>query len=110
MATQIRERDLVIEMKQGLVQTIDPCQKVMEGSLATSTVQVRSGARMAWQAILDQRDGSFSSYIITKVLVRPLKQVAMVYDLLVAPPATERGHIRNAMVRARHDRFISFFR
>ena len=110
MATQTRERDLVIETEQGVVQTIDLLQMVVEGSLATSTVQVRSGAQIACQAIPDQRDGALTSRSITEVLLRFAKRLAVVYDLLVAPPATERGRISNAMVRAKHDRFISFLR
>ena len=108
MTTQTRERDL--ETKQGVVQTIDLPQMVVGGSLATSTLQVRSEAKIACQAIPDQRDGSLASRSITKVLVGFANRLAVVYDLLVAPPATERGRISNAMVRAKHDRFISFLR
>ncbi len=110
MATQTHERDIVIETKQGVVQTIDLRKMVVEGSLATSTVQVRGEAQIACQAIPDQRDGSLTSRSITKVLVRFANRLAVVYDLLVAPPATERGRISTAMVRAKHDRFISFLR
>ena len=90
MATQTHERDIVIETKQGVVQTIDSCQEVTGGSLITSTVQVRSEDQNACQAIPDQREGTLNSSRITKVLVSFAKRLAMVYVLLVAPPSTER--------------------
>ena len=110
MATQTRERDLVIETKQGVVETTGSRQDAREGSLAAPTVQVPSGCQKAYQAVPNRRDGSLSSRSTTKGLGRFAKQLAVVYDLLAAAPATERGRIRNAMVRARHDRFISFLR
>ena len=110
MATQTRERDLVIETKQEVVQTIDLCQEEREGSLGTSIVHVQSGAQKTCQAIPDQRDVTLSSYRIRKALVRVANQLIVVYDMLVAPPATERGRVRNSMVKAKHDRFISFLR
>ncbi len=96
MTTQTDERDLVIETKQ-------EC-------LDTSTVQIPSEDQKTCQAIPDQRKGALSSYSIRKGLVRFVEKLAVVYDLLVAPPATERGRIKNAMARARHDKYISFLR
>ena len=110
MATQTRERDLFIETNQGVVQTIDLCQEVRERNLGSSAVQVLSGFQKASQAILDKSDGSFSSDFTTKAFVRLLKLLTTVHNLLVAPPATERGRIRNAMAKAKHDRFIRFLR
>ena len=110
MATQTRERDFVIETKQGAVEITGSRQDVKEGSLAAPTVQAPSGGKKSCQALPDQRDGSLKSRSITKALVRFAQQLAVVYDLLAATPATERGRVSNAMVRARHDRFISFLR
>ena len=96
MTTQTHERDISIEAKQA--------------SLDTSTVQVPSEDQKAYQAIPDQRDRSFSSYSIRKGLVRFVEKLAVVYGLFVTPPATEGEHIRNAKLRARHDKYISFLR
>ena len=110
MATQTRERDRVIEMKLEAVKTIDLSQDVNEGSVVTSSVHGMSEAQIAIKALPDHIDGLPSSHSITKVLVRFARQMAVVYDLLVAAPATERGRIENAMAEANHDRFISFLR
>ena len=96
MATQIRDQGLMI--------------KATQGSIDTPTVLLPSGTQNGIQAITEQREGSPSSSIIPKVLAGLAKQLAAVYELLVAPPATDRGRISNAMVRAKHDRFISFIR
>ena len=96
MTTQTHERDLSIEAKQG--------------SLDTSTVQIPSEDQKACEAIPDRRDGTLSSYSIRKALVRVAKQLVVVYGLFVTPPATKREHIRNAKLRARHDRYISYLR
>ena len=110
MTIQTRERELIIEAEQKVFQTIDPCQEVREERPGTPTVQTSSGDQNPRQAIPDPSDWSLSSHRIRKALARFGKQLAAVYDMLVAPPATKRGHIRNAMVRAKHDRFISFLR
>lgn len=110
MATQISEQDLVLETKQTVVQRVDLRQEVKETSLCTPTVQVPSGDQNACRAMPDPRDGLLISYSIRKALARFARQLAVVYDMLVAPAATERGRIRNAMVKAKHDRYISFLR
>ncbi len=110
MATHTRERDPVIETKQEVVETTESRQDVKEGSLALPTVYLPSGGQKACQAIPDRTDGSPGSRSIMKMLGRFTKRLAVVYDLLAATPATERGRIRNAMIRGRHDRFISFLR
>ena len=110
MATQTHEQDVVTETKQAVVQTIDQLQEMAEGSLGTSAVQVPSGDQNACQAIPDQRDDTLSSYSIRKVLARVGKRLVVIYGMLVAPPATERERINNAMVKAKHDRYISFLR
>ena len=96
MTTQTHERDLAIEAKQG--------------SLDTSTVQIPSEDQKTYQAIPDQRGRTLSSYSIRKGLVRFVEKLAVVYGLFVTPPATKREHIRNAKLRARHDKYISFLR
>ncbi len=96
MATQICEQGLMI--------------KAMQGSIDTPTVPLPSETQNGIQAITEQRDGSRSSSIIPKVLAGLAKQLAAVYVSLSRPPATERGRTRNAMAKAKHDRFISFLR
>ena len=110
MATQTRERELIIEMKQVVVQSIDLCQEVSEESLSAPTVLVSSETQRGIQAITEHRGGSLGSSIIKKVLAGLARQPAAVYVSLSRPAATERGRIKNAMVKARHDRFISYLR
>ena len=96
MATQIREQGLMI--------------KAMQGSIDTTTVLLPSESQNGIQAITEQSDGSRISSIIPKVLAGLAGQLAAVYVSLSRPPATERGRTWNAMVKAKHDRFISFVR
>ena len=109
MATQTHEQDLLIETKQEAGQTIDVCQEVKEKNLGASAVHLLSGAQKAFEAKPDLRDGSLGSSI-TNILAGLANKLAVVLASLSNPPSTERGRIRNAMFRGRHDRFISFLR
>lgn len=110
MATQTRRQELIIETNQAVIEYIGLGQEMRQGDLGSSAVHVLSEVQEACPAIPDQGDGSLGGHSITKVLVRLLRPLAMAYDLLVSPPATERGRIENAMVKAKHDRYISFLR
>ena len=110
MTTQTREQELIIETNRAVVENIDLGQEKRQGDPGKSAVQVQSEVQEACPAIPDQGDGSPGGHSITKVLVRLVRPLAIVFDLLVSPPATERGHIENAMVKAKHDRYISFLR
>lgn len=110
MTTQTREQELIIETNRAVVENIGLGQEAKQGDLGTSGIKVQSVVQETYQPISAQRSGSFHKHITAKVLVGLSKPLAMVYGLLVSPPATERGRIENAMVKAKHDRYISFLR
>ena len=94
MTIQTREQDFV----------------TVQGSFDKSTVQITNDAQISCEPIPVQRDETLSSSSFRKALVGFVRRLAVVYCLLVAPPATEQERIRNAMVKAKHDRYISFLR
>ena len=106
MATQVSEQDRAIETTRDPINAVYVSQDVNNGNQGTSEVPNEG----LTQAIPDRTESSSSSYGVTKVLVKFARRMAAAYDALVAPPATERGRIENAMVKAKHDRFISFLR
>ena len=96
MATQTRERDLVI--------------KVVPAEVNIPTVQVSNEVQKAGHAGINNTESALSSNLVGKALAVVSKQLAAVYVSLSRPPATDRGRIMIAMAKAEHDRFISFLR
>lgn len=110
MATQIRERDLLTEMNPTLVQTIDRPQETSVVSPSGIPVQVPSTAKSTSQPKSDHQGRWFDLRIPRSALVGCVRQLLMVHDLLFGLPATERDRINSHIIRARHDRYISFYR
>ena len=108
MATQAREQDRTIETTRDSIKTAYVATDLREGNQMTLAAPFSEhGQHLAIPAYIRTLPNSDS---VKKVLVRFATRMAKVYDTLVAPPATERGRIENAMVKAKHDRFISFLR
>ena len=108
MATQVREQDRTIETTRDSIKAICVAKDLREENPMTLAVPFTGHEQNLLIPAYTRTLPDSNS--VKKVLIRFATRMAEVYDTLVAPPATERGRIENEMVKARHDRFISFLR
>ena len=98
------------EVARVTVQEAARLEEALENRPSTTVVPLIRDPRTANTALSDHHIEWLSPRKYVKVLVRLAGKVMAINGRLFGPPATEQDRIQAQVLKARHDRYISFFR